>query len=69
MWPKLWHMYAPYVEKPFIQEWENMFGQWNLLPHAIGTIDGTFHYIQHLEDEQGTYYSGHHSLHCIHTQV
>ena len=42
-----------------------MFGQWNILPRAIGTS----HHIERPEDDQGTYYSEHHSLHCIHTQA
>ena len=42
-----------------------MFGQWNILPHAIGAIDGTSHHIVRPEEDQGTYYSGHRSLKVV----
>ena len=49
MWSKPWHVYAPNVELPSFQETWNVFGQWNILPHAIGTIDGTSHHIELLK--------------------
>lgn len=67
----LWTYFQDGITWPTDEEWEQLRGNWDTIPDAVGAIDGTVHAIEipETEDPPHLFYSGHVHKYCISTQV
>ena len=66
----MWHYMRNQIKWPTRDEWLAMRGKWEILPGAVGTIDGTLTECYNPDVEpQWEYYSGYARYHCLSTQV
>ena len=68
--PVLWDRLAHEVQWPSLEKWQQLRGNWEIMPNGVGVIDGTTHMIYVPSNEpQRLYYRRDKRCHVINTQV